>query len=176
MISTKGRYSIRILLDLAEHRSGGYIPMKEVAARQNISLKYIEKLMPALKTAGFIESVHGIGGGYRLAREPETCTLWDILQCSEGNLAPVSCLKDGAGLCARSAECRTLPVWEGYYRMTRDYFSGCHSGGPDEHPPGGQLRHLNIRRPDRNCPSQPGRRIFSGFDEKSGCKTAGSLV
>ena len=124
MISTKGRYSIRILLDLAEHRSGGYIPMKEVAARQNISLKYIEKLMPALKTAGIIESVHGIGGGNRLAREPETCTLWDILQCSEGNLAPVSCLKDGAGLCARSAECRTLPVWEGYYRMTRDYFSG----------------------------------------------------
>ena len=123
MISTKGRYSIRILLDLAEHRSGGYIPMKEVAARQNISLKYIEKLMPALKTAGFIESVHG-SGGYRLAREPETCTLWDILQCSEGNLAPVSCLKDGAGLCARSAECRTLPVWEEYYRMTRDYFSG----------------------------------------------------
>ncbi|MFQ9052073.1 MAG: RrF2 family transcriptional regulator [Oscillospiraceae bacterium] len=72
MISTKGRYSIRILLDLAEHRNGGYIPMKEVAARQDISLKYIEKLMPALKAAGFIESVHGIGGGYRLAREPET--------------------------------------------------------------------------------------------------------
>ena len=72
MISTKGRYSIRILLDLAEHRNGGYIPMKEVAARQGISLKYIEKLMPALKAAGFIESVHGIGGGYRLAREPET--------------------------------------------------------------------------------------------------------
>ena len=71
MISTKGRYSIRILLDLAEHRNGGFIPMKEVAARQDISLKYIEKLMPALKTAGFIESVHGIGGGYRLTREPE---------------------------------------------------------------------------------------------------------
>ncbi len=84
MISTKGRYSIRILLDLAEHRNGGYIPMKEVAARQDISLKYIEKLMPALKAAGFIESVHGIGGGYRLAREPETYTLWDILLRSEG--------------------------------------------------------------------------------------------
>ena len=69
MISTKGRYSIRILLDLAEHRNGGYIPMKEVAARQDISLKYIEKLMPALKAAGFIESVHGIGGGYRPARD-----------------------------------------------------------------------------------------------------------
>ena len=154
MISTKGRYSIRILLDLAEHRSGGYIPMKEVAARQNISLKYIEKLMPALKTAGFIESVHGIGGGYRLAREPETCTQWDILQCSEGNLAPVSCLKDGAGRCARSAECRTLPVWD------PGLFFRWHSGGPDGHPPGGQLRHLNIRRPDRNCPSRPGRRIY----------------
>ena len=104
MISTKGRYSIRILLDLAEHRNGGYIPMKEVAARQDISLKYIEKLMPALKAAGFIESVHGIGGGYRLAREPETYTLWDILLRSEGDLAPVSCLKDGAGACARAAQ------------------------------------------------------------------------
>lgn len=176
MISTKGRYSIRILLDLAEHRSGGYIPMKEVAARQNISLKYIEKLMPALKTAGFIESVHGIGGGYRLAREPETCTLWDILQCSEGNLAPVSCLKDGAGLCARSAECRTLPVWEEYYRMTRDYFSGVTLADLMDTPQGDNYVIWNIRRPDRNCPSQPGRRIFSGFDEKSGCKTAGSLV
>jgi len=111
MISTKGRYSIRILLDLAEHRNGGYIPMKEVAARQDISLKYIEKLMPALKAAGFIESVHGIGGGYRLAREPETYTLWDILLRSEGDLAPVSCLKDGAGACTRAADCRTLPVW-----------------------------------------------------------------
>ena len=124
MISTKGRYSIRILLDLAEHRNGGYIPMKEVAARQDISLKYIEKLMPALKAAGFIESVHGIGGGYRLAREPQTYTLWDILLRSEGDLAPVSCLKDGAGACARAADCRTLTVWEGYYRVTRDYFSG----------------------------------------------------
>ena len=123
MISTKGRYSIRILLDLAEHRNGGYIPMKEVAARQDISLKYIEKLMPALKAAGFIESVHGIGGGYRLAWEPETYTLWDILLRSEGDLAPVSCLKDGAGACARAADCRTLPVWEGYYRVTREYFS-----------------------------------------------------
>ena len=71
MISTKGRYSIRILLDLAEHRNGGYIPIKEVAARQEISLKYVEKLMPALKNAGLIDSTHGIGGGYRLTREPD---------------------------------------------------------------------------------------------------------
>ena len=81
--------------------------------QKSLLLKYIEKLMPALKAAGFIESVHGIGGGYRLAREPETYTLWDILLRSEGDLAPVSCLKDGAGACARAADCRTLPVWEG---------------------------------------------------------------
>ena len=100
MISTKGRYSIRILLDLAEHRNGSYTPMKEVAARQEISLKYIEKLMPALKGAGLIESSHGIGGGYRLTREPEQYTLWEILRLAEGDLAPV------------------------YYKLTKDYFSG----------------------------------------------------
>ena len=91
MISTKGRYSIRILLDLAEHRNGSYIPMKDVAARQNISLKYIERLMPALKAAGLVDSVHGIGGGYRLTREPDQYTLWEILRLAEGDLAPVAC-------------------------------------------------------------------------------------
>lgn len=160
MISTKGRYSIRILLDLAEHRSGGYIPMKEVAARQNISLKYIEKLMPALKTAGFIESVHGIGGGYRLAREPETCTLWDILQCFRGEPGPGK-LPEGRGWSLRPV--RRVPYPPGVGGILPDdpgLFFRCHSGGPDGHPPGGQLRHLNIRRPDRNCPSRPGRRIY----------------
>ena len=92
MISTKGRYSIRILLDLAEHRNGSYIPMKDVAARQNISLKYIERLMPALKAAGLVDSVHGIGGGYRLTREPDQYTLWEILRLAEGDLAPVCLL------------------------------------------------------------------------------------
>ena len=124
MISTKGRYSIRILLDLAQHRNGQFIPMKDVAARQDISLKYIERLTPALKTAGLIESVHGIGGGYRLTREPEDYTLWEILLLAEGDLAPVACLQKDAKACARAAECRTLPVWEGYYRLTREYFSG----------------------------------------------------
>ena len=124
MISTKGRYSIRILLDLAQHRSGKYIPMKDVAARQDISLKYIERLTPALRTACLIESVHGIGGGYRLTRDPEEYTLWEILLLSEGDLAPVSCLQAGAEPCARAAECRTLSVWEGYYKLTKDYFSG----------------------------------------------------
>ena len=124
MISTKGRYSIRILLDLAEHRDGGYIPIKEVAARQEISLKYVEKLMPALKNAGLIDSTHGIGGGYRLTREPDGYTLWEILRLAEGDLAPVACLQENAAACSRAAECRTLPVWEKYYELTKDYFSG----------------------------------------------------
>ena len=102
MISTRGRYAIRILLDLAEHRNGAYIPMKEVAARQDISLKYIEKMMPALKSAGLIDSAHGIGGGYRLTREPDQYTLWEILSLVEGDLAPVTCLQAGAPVCARA--------------------------------------------------------------------------
>ncbi len=124
MISTKGRYAIRILLDLAEHSSGAYIPMKEVAARQEISLKYIEKIMPSLRGAGLIDSVHGIGGGYRLTRAPEQYSLWEILKLAEGDLAPVSCLQDNAPPCRRAAECRTLSVWEGYYELTKNYFSG----------------------------------------------------
>ena len=124
MISTKGRYSIRILLDLAEHRNGGYIPIKEVAARQEISLKYVEKLMPALNNAGLIDSTHGIGGGYRLTREPDEYTLREILRLAEGDLAPVACLQENAAACSRAAECRTLPVWEKYDELTKDYFSG----------------------------------------------------
>ena len=113
MISTKGRYSIRILLDLAEHgSSGGYTPMKEVAVRQEISLKYIERILPPLKNAGLIASTHGIGGGYRLTRPPEDYTLWEILCIAEGDLAPVACLQPNAAPCSRAAECRTLPVWE----------------------------------------------------------------
>ena len=123
MISTKGRYSIRILLDLAEHRNGDFIPMKEVAGRQGISLKYIERLMPALKAAGLVESVHGIGGGYRLTREPEEYSLWEILELAEGDLAPVACLQPEAPVCQRADECRTLGVWQGFYDLTRDYFS-----------------------------------------------------
>ena len=118
MISTKGRYSIRILLDLAEHRNGEFIPMKEVAGRQGI-----ERLMPALKAAGLVESVHGIGGGYRLTREPEEYSLWEILELAEGDLAPVACLQPEAPVCQRADECRTLGVWQGFYDLTRDYFS-----------------------------------------------------
>ena len=124
MISTRGRYSIRILLDLAEHGNGKFIPMKEVAARQGISLKYIERIMPVLKTGGLVDSLHGIGGGYRLTKEPSEVTLWDILILAEGDLAPVSCLQENAAVCERAAACRILPVWKDYYKLTKDYFRG----------------------------------------------------
>ncbi len=123
MISTRGRYAVRILLDLAEHADGALIPMKEVAARQGISLKYIECIMPALRNSGLIESTHGIGGGYRLVKPPEEITLWEILTQAEGDLAPVACLETGAEPCGRAPICKTLPVWQGYYALTKDYFS-----------------------------------------------------
>lgn len=137
MISTKGRYAVRILLDLAEHGTGEYIPMKEVAARQEISLKYIERIMPAFKTAGLVDSVHGVGGGYRLARAPADCTLWEILSIAEGDLAPVACLAQNAAPCPRAASCRTLSVWSGYYDLTRNYFEGVSLADLMDAPTGG---------------------------------------
>ncbi len=122
-ISTKGRYALRVMIDLAEHYSEEFIPMKDVAARQEISFKYIERIMPELKKNGLIETVHGKGGGYRLNRAPEQYTAWEILQSAEGDLAPVSCLKNDVEPCTRAAECRTLELWEGYYKTTIDYFS-----------------------------------------------------
>ena len=122
MISTKGRYSIRILLDLAEHgSSGGYTPMKEVAVRQEISLKYIERILPPLKNAGLIASTHGIGGGYRLTRPPQECTVGEILHLTEESLAPVSCLQCDAAPCERAAHCKTLPVWRKMEAITNAY-------------------------------------------------------
>lgn len=122
MISTRGRYALRVMIDLAEHRSGRYIPMKEVAARQEISLKYIERIMPLLTKAGFVEGQHGKGGGYMLRREPESYTAGEILRAAEGDLAPVACLGCGAQPCPRAAMCRTLPMWEQYYKLTNDFF------------------------------------------------------
>ena len=98
--------------------------MKDVAERQGISLKYIERILPVLKENGLIDSVHGKGGGYKLTREPDQYTLWEILRLTEGDLAPMACLKDGAPSCDKAAECRTLPVWKNYYKMTVNYFSG----------------------------------------------------
>ena len=124
LISTRGRYALRVLIDLAEHANGGYIPMKDVAARQDISLKYLEKILPVLTKNDLIEGVQGKGGGYRLTKEPDEYCVFDILTLTEEDLAPVSCLADHAKVCERKAECRTLPMWAKFYELTREYFSG----------------------------------------------------
>lgn len=123
MISTRGRYALRVMIDLAEH-AGGFTPMKEVAARQGISLKYLEQIMPALSNNGLVEGIHGKGGGYRLTRSPEEYTAGEILRVTEGDLAPVACLACGAEPCARSESCKTVPLWRGFQALTNDYFDG----------------------------------------------------
>ena len=122
MISTRGRYALRVLIDLAENGTDGYLPMKEVARRQDISLKYIERIMPVLTANGIVEGVHGKGGGYRLKKSPADCRVGDVLRLTEGTLAPVACLEAGAPACARCDECRTIPLWEKFNAMTADYF------------------------------------------------------
>ena len=124
MISTRGRYALRVMIDLAEHGGGDFVPMKEVAARQEISLKYIERIMPLLTKENLVEGQHGKGGGYRLCRPPEDYSVGEILRITEGGLAPVACLECGAKPCSRAAECRTLPMWKKYYAMTNEFFDG----------------------------------------------------
>ena len=121
MISTRGRYAIRVLLDLAEHRGEAFTPMKEVARRQEISLKYLEKIMPLLSKANMVEGQHGKGGGYRLTMEPENYRIGDILRLTEVDLAPVACLSAPSNTCPRAPDCLTLPVWEGLEKTIRDY-------------------------------------------------------
>lgn len=122
MISTRGRYALRVLIDLAEHQNGGYIPMKEVASRQDISLNYIERIMPVLTKAGLVEGLHGKGGGYQLTKSPEQYKVGDILRLTEGDLAPVACLGCDAKKCNRIKECRTFPMWDKFYSITNEYF------------------------------------------------------
>lgn len=124
MISTRGRYALRVMIDIAEHSGGDFVPMKEVAARQEISLKYIERIMPLLTKENLVEGQHGKGGGYRLCRPPENYPVGEILRATEGGLAPVACLECGAKPCSRAAECRTLPMWQKYYAMTNEFFDG----------------------------------------------------
>ena len=112
------------MIDLAEHGGGDFVPMKEVAARQEISLKYIERIMPLLTKENLVEGQHGKGGGYRLCRPPEDYSVGEILRITEGELAPVACLERGAKPCPRAAECRTLPMWKKYYAMTNEFFDG----------------------------------------------------
>lgn len=121
MISTKGRYALRVMIDLAEQQKTEYIPLKEIAKRQDISQKYLESIMTILSKNNFIEALHGKGGGYRLNRQPEDYKVGDILRLIEGSLAPVACLECGAKPCDQASECRTLPMWQKLNTMINEY-------------------------------------------------------
>lgn len=124
MISTRGRYALRVMIDLAEHNSGEYIPLKEVVRRQDISQKYLESIMSRLSKEGFVEGAHGKGGGYRLSRPPEDYRVGDILRLTEGTLAPVSCLECGAKPCNKASQCRTLNMWKKLHNMISEFLDG----------------------------------------------------
>lgn len=124
LISTRGRYALRVLIDLAEQNAEDFIPLKEISARQNLSQKYSESIMTMLSKAGMIEGIHGKGGGYRLCRKPEEYKIGEVLRLTEGTLAPVSCLECGAAPCERADECRTLPMWIKLDEMINGYLDG----------------------------------------------------
>lgn len=121
MISTRGRYAIRVMLDIAKNQQDGYVPMKDVANRQGLSLKYLEHILPPLTKNRIVEGVQGKGGGYRLVRTPEEYTIGDILRITERDLAPVSCLAEGAEACERRDRCQTIEFWEGLNDVVNNY-------------------------------------------------------
>ena len=122
LISTKGRYALRIMIDLAENSGDGYVPLKEMAARQDISEKYLESILKVLVQNNLLAGLRGKGGGYRLTRSPDQYTVAEILMLTEGNLAPVSCLAPGAASCERMANCRTYNMWKGLNDLITNYF------------------------------------------------------
>ena len=122
IVSTKGRYALRVMLCFAQRGGDEYIPLKEIAEAENISQKYLESIMTILSKAGFVDAIHGKGGGYRLNRAPEDYTVGSILRLTEGSLAPVSCTTQGAAACSRSTCCQTLPMWEKLEKMINDFF------------------------------------------------------
>lgn len=122
MISSKGRYALRVMIDLAENSRGLYIPLKEIAARQEISQKYTETIMALLSKNGLVDGQHGKGGGYRLSKAPEEYRISEILRITENSLAPVSCLECGKSKCLRADTCRTLPMWSRLNEIINDYF------------------------------------------------------
>ena len=121
MISTKGRYALRVLIDMAEHQTDGYVPLKEIAARQEISEKYLESIVKELVKAHVLAGLRGKGGGYRLTKTPDQYTAGYIVRLMEGSLAPVACLDEHSAPCARAGQCRTLPLWKGLNDLVNDY-------------------------------------------------------
>lgn len=121
LISTKGRYALRVMIDLAEHQSGGFIPLKEIAQRQDISEKYLESIIKLLVRARLLSGLRGKGGGYKLTKSPDQYTVGSILRLTENTLAPVSCLEEEAAACPNAAECRTIALWQGLDKVIHDY-------------------------------------------------------
>ena len=124
MISTKGRYALRVMIDIAENQHDGYLPLREIAARQEISEKYLEAIVKSLVKAQYLTGLRGKAGGYRLTRPPQEYTVGSILRLTEGSLAPVACLGDNPPDCPRMADCRTLPMWRELNTMIQNYFDG----------------------------------------------------
>ena len=124
MISTRGRYALRVMIDLAEHRGEEYVPLKDIAERQEISKKYLEIIVRDLVKGKMITGVSGKGGGYRLDRNPEDYPVGEIIELMEGSLASVACLENGALPCPRAGMCETLPMWKEYDQMVRNFFYG----------------------------------------------------
>ena len=123
-ITSKGRYALRVMLDLAQHREEGYISLKTIAERQGYSLKYLELIVGSLKRAGLVASTRGKEGGYQLIRDPEDYTIGEILRCIEDNLAPVACIKAGDICCEYAGECMTVPMWKELDDITNAYLDG----------------------------------------------------
>ena len=124
MISTRGRYALRVMIDLAMRDKDEFVPLKAIAQRQEISEKYLEAIMKSLVQQGLVVGLRGKGGGYRLARRPAEYTVGSILKATEGSLAPVACLESGTKACTRSETCATLPMWQELYRLIDNYFEG----------------------------------------------------
>ena len=142
LISSRGRYALRVMIDLAEHDDGTYTPMKEVACRQDISLKYLERILPILVAAKMIEGIHGKGGGYRLTRSPEDYPVGEILRAVEGDLSPISCQSEEKLGCGRSCDCDARLFWQGLEDQINTYI--------DNHTLA-QFMRANEKTPDRPC-------------------------
>ena len=123
-ISTKGRYALRMMIDIAEHQKDGYVALKDVARRQDISKKYLEQIALSISQAGLLRAVRGYQGGYMLARPAEDLTVFSILQIVEGTLAPVTCLQQEVNTCERKNCCKTLPLWQGLQERINRYLEG----------------------------------------------------
>lgn len=124
MISTRGRYAFRMMLDLALYQGGGYVSLKDISQRQDISKKYLEQLVPDLCRADFLHAARGAQGGYRLSRTPCEYTVGEIIRAAEGDLAPVACLQADSAPCPHCADCMTLPVWQGLQKVADAYLDG----------------------------------------------------